>query len=354
MSAAGAMSWPQLLSRLLSGQTLQTTETQWAMDVIMDGAATPAQIAGFAVALRAKGETAQEVRGLVDAMLTHALPLSIEGPTLDVVGTGGDLSHSVNVSTMAAVVAAACGARVVKHGNRAASSSCGSADVLQELGVRIDLQPDEVAAVLDKVGITFCFAPVFHSALRHAGPPRRELGVPTVFNILGPLANPARPSAQLVGCADERLAPVMAEVLLSMGVKALVVRGADGLDEISTSGPTRVWDVRGDEVVQTTIDPTTLGIAPASVSALRGGDAQFNAAVAQAVFAGDSSPEIAPVRDAVALNAAAALVALDAVEQPVQELQSAIAASLQKVRAVLDQGTAQSVLKTWVEVSSQY
>jgi anthranilate phosphoribosyltransferase len=352
--SASEQNWPDLLTRLMAGESLQAADTRWAMDVIMDGNATSAQIAAFAVSLRAKGETAQEVRGLVDAMLAHALPLSIDGPTLDIVGTGGDLSHSVNVSTMAAVVAAAAGARVVKHGNRAATSSCGSADVLEKLGVKIDLPPEGVAAVMDKVGITFCFAPVFHSAMRHAGPPRREIGVPTVFNIMGPLANPARPSAQLVGCADERLAPVMAEVLRSMGVKALVVRGADGLDEISTSAPTRVWDVRGDEVVQTTINPADLGIASAPVNALRGGDAAFNATVARAVFSGEWSSQIAPVRDAVALNAAAALVALEAVDQPVRDLHTALALALEKVQAVLNEGTAESVLRTWVDVSSQH
>ena len=235
--------WPDLIAALIAGSDLSASETSWAMGQMMQGEATPAQIAAFVVALSAKGETADEVSGFVEQMLEHAVPLEVAGPTLDVVGTGGDRAHTVNISTMSALVAAAAGARVVKHGNRAASSQSGSADVLEELGVVIDLPADGVIKCIDMIGIGFCFAPVFHPAMRYAGGPRREIGVPTVFNILGPLANPARPTAQLVGCANLRLAPVMAYVLSDHGTNALVVRGIDGIDEVTVFDDTEVWDV---------------------------------------------------------------------------------------------------------------
>ena len=262
------------------------------------------------VALRAKGETADEVGGLVTAMLRHAVRVEGAGTVLDVVGTGGDRAHTVNISTMAAIVAAAAGARVVKHGNRAATSKTGTADVLEELGVVITLPADRVVPCLQRAGIAFCFAPTFHPAMRHAAVPRRELGVPTVFNVLGPLANPAEPAAALVGCADRRLAPVMAGVLAARGVRALVVRGDDGLDEITTATTTTVWDTRpGDgSVVETRLDPAGLGIAAPAPGALQGGEAAENAAVLRAVMRGEPGP----VRDAVLLNAAAALAAWDA------------------------------------------
>ncbi|MBC7373784.1 MAG: anthranilate phosphoribosyltransferase, partial [Frankiales bacterium] len=244
MSAPVATSWPGVLSALLAGIDLTTADTAWVMGEVMAGDATPAQVAGFAVALRAKGETAAEVAGLVEVMLAEAAPVSVTGRVVDTCGTGGDRSNTVNLSTMAALVVAGAGVPVVKHGNRAASSACGSADLLEQLGVAVDLPPAAVGPCLEQAGIAFCFAPVFHPGMRHAAVPRRDLGVATVFNILGPLTNPARPAAQAVGVSDARLAPVMAGVLAARGTDALVFRGDDGLDELTITGPSTVWVVR--------------------------------------------------------------------------------------------------------------
>ncbi len=241
-------SWPEVLSSLIAGQDLAAGQASWAMGEILAGEATPAQIAGFAVALRAKGETIDELEGLVAAMYEHATPIVVSGRVLDVVGTGGDRSMSVNISTMAAIVAAGAGAPVVKHGNRSASSKAGSADVLEALGIRLDLPAQAVARVGEEVGITFCFAAAFHPALRHAAVARRELGVATTFNVLGPLAHPARPEAQAIGCADARMAPLMAGVFARRGVDAWVFRGDDGLDELTTTTTSQVWAVDGGQV----------------------------------------------------------------------------------------------------------
>src|SRR6059058_4863703 len=261
----------------------------------MSGEATPAQIAGFAMALRAKGETSEEVEGLVQAMLEHALRVTVEGPAVDTCGTGGDRAHTVNISTMAALVVRGAGGTVVKHGNRAASSACGSADLLEALGVVVDLPPDKVSDCVARAGIGFCFAPVFHPAFRHTAVPRRELGVPTVFNFLGPLTNPAQPTAQAVGASDLRMAPVMAGVLARRGASALVFRGDDGLDELSVGGPSAVWAVSGGAVREDRIHPEELGIAMAPAEALRGGDATYNADVTRRFLAGETGP----IRDAV-------------------------------------------------------
>jgi anthranilate phosphoribosyltransferase len=333
--------WPQILTALVGRTDLPGESAAWAMREIMAGSATPVQIAGFAVALRAKGETVDEVEGLVRAMYEHATRITVEGRTLDVVGTGGDRAHTVNISTMAAIVAAAAGARVVKHGNRAASSACGAADLLEELGIRLDLPPQRVAEIAAEVGITFCFAPVFHPSLRHAAVPRRELGVPTVFNFLGPLANPARPAAQAVGVADRRMAGVLAGVLAGRGVSALVFRGDDGLDELTTTTTSRVWVVVDGEIREERFDPATLGIAPAQPDALRGGDAGYNADVARRFLAGERGP----VRDAVLLNAAAALVALAG---PAGPLPDQLAAAFGQAAEAVDSGEAAAVLDRWI------
>jgi anthranilate phosphoribosyltransferase len=235
-------SWPALIRALIGGQPLTAEQTAWAMNEIMDGAASPAQIAGFSVAMRAKGETAAEMAGLASAMLAHATPISIEGPATDLVGTGGDGTHSVNISTMATIVAAAAGTPMVKHGNRAASSQCGAADVLEALGVVIDLPPAATEALFGEVGVAFLFAALYHPSFRHAGPVRRDLGVPTAFNYLGPLTNPARPSSLAVGVADPRMGPVLAGVYAERGNSALVFHG-EGLDELTTTGPSQVWVV---------------------------------------------------------------------------------------------------------------
>ena len=344
-------SWPLLLSCLLRGEHLTEDDTAWAMGEVMSGEATPVQIAGFVVALRAKGETAAEMDGMVRTMLAHAHRIEVPGPAVDVVGTGGDQAHTVNISTMAALVVAATGATVVKHGNRAASSTAGAADVLEELGVALTLTPDQVVAVAEQVGITFCFAQVFHPAMRHAALPRRELGVATAFNFLGPLTNPAQPVAQAIGCADTRMAPVMAEVFARRGAAALVVRGDDGLDELTTATTSRVWRVCGGTVQQASVDPVRLGLPLSAVGDLRGGDAVFNAAVVRDVLGGRPGP----VRDAVLLNAAAALVAVqDATLGQMDQmdpLDSALVSGLERAAAAVDTGAALAVLERWVALS---
>jgi anthranilate phosphoribosyltransferase len=341
-----AISWPDLLAALLAGDSLTATDTAWAMNEIMSGSATPAQIAGFAVALRAKGESIDEVIGLSQAMLAHAAPLDLAGPMVDTCGTGGDRAATVNISTLAAVVVRGAGGRVVKHGNRAASSACGSADLLEELGVIVDLTPAEVARCVQAAEIGFCFAPVFHPALRFAGPPRRELGVATVFNFLGPLTNPARPGAQAVGVADERMAGVMAGVLAARGAAALVFRGSDGLDELSVSAPSSVWVVAGGEARLDRVDPLDLGIATAAPDALRGGDAVHNAGISRRLLAGE---DLGAIGDAVVLNAAAALVALDGPSAAPATDQ--LAAALPRARESLTSGQAAKALDAWVAAS---
>lgn len=341
--------WPAILSALLSGSDVPGESTAWAMNEIMSGDATPAQIAGFVMALRGKGETIDEVSGLVDAMYEHATVLDIPGRAVDVVGTGGDRSRTVNISTMAAIVVAGAGARVVKHGNRAASSDCGAADVLEELGVRLDVEPARVGAIATQVGITFCFAPLFHPAMRHAAAPRRELGVATTFNVLGPLANPARPAAQAVGVADPRMAGIVAGVLAGRGISALVFRGDDGLDELTTTTTSRVWVARDGQVVEQRFDPAQIGIASASPDALRGGTASHNADVVRRVLDGEPGP----VRDTVLLNAAAALVAYDGVPSGdgADSLDDALRDGFERAAAAVDSGAAADVLDRWISAS---
>ncbi|MFE2289637.1 anthranilate phosphoribosyltransferase [Streptomyces sp. NPDC059452] len=339
-------SWPGLLMALLAGEDLPADRTAWAMDQVMLGLATPAQLGGFLVALRAKGETAQEVEGLVRAMYDHAVPLDVPGPVLDIVGTGGDHSNSVNISTMGAVVAAGAGARVVKHGNRSASSRSGSADVLEQLGVAFDLTPGETASLAEETGITFCFAPLFHPAMRHAGPARRELGIPTVFNTLGPLTNPARPAAQAVGVADARWARPVAGVLAARGVGALVFRGDDGLDELTVTTTSTVWSVVDGHVYEEVFDPRDIGIPRAPLDALRGGDAAHNAQVAHDVLAGARGP----VRDVVLLSAAAGLAALEPSRLPIA---TRLAAGVERAGEAIDSGAAAAVLQRWAALSTK-
>jgi anthranilate phosphoribosyltransferase len=357
MTRQPGAAWSPLLAALLAGRNLDAAETRWAMGELLAGRASEAQIAGFAVALRAKGERAEEIAGLAAAMLDHAAPLTVPpGSVLvDTCGTGGDGAHTVNISTMAALVLAGAGLNVAKHGNRAASSSCGSADVLERLGVVIDLPPAAVEACLAEEGPAFCFAPVFHPALRHAAGPRRELGIPTFFNILGPLSNPARPAVQVVGVADERLAPVVADVLAARGTSAWVVRGQDGLDELTTTGPSQVWRCAGGIVTQHTVHPADLGIAPPAPGGLRGGDAAHNALVVEAFLDGERGP----VRDAVLLNAAAGLVAARALVEPdaeaaVGDPTAALAPALEGAAAVVDDGRARAAMERWVEVSRRH
>ncbi|WP_267309208.1 anthranilate phosphoribosyltransferase [Mycobacterium barrassiae] len=346
VTSGDSPTWPQILGRLTTGQALAPGQASWAMDQIMTGTATPAQIAAFGVSMKMKRPTPAEVAELADTMLKHArrVPTETIGiETVDVVGTGGDGSNTVNLSTMAAIVVAAAGVPVVKHGNRAASSLSGGADTLEALGVRIDLGPEDVARCVAEVGIGFCFAPQFHPSYRHAGAVRREIGVPTVFNLLGPLTNPASPRAGLIGCAWAELAEVMAGVFASRRSSVLVVHGDDGLDELTTTTTSTIWRVQAGTVEKLTFDPLAFGFARAELSELVGGDAEANAASVREVLGGAKGA----VRDAVVLNAAGALVAhaglaSDAKWVPAWE------SGLAKAAETIDSGAAEKLLARWV------
>ncbi len=341
--------WPDILSDLVGGRDLDHGTATWAMNEILAGNATPVQIAAFMVALRAKGETVEEISALSGAMLDNARPIALPTDAVDIVGTGGDRSRTVNVSTMAAMVAAAAGARVVKHGNRAASSACGTADVLEELGVVLDLPPERQHDVFDSTGIVFLFASYYHPALRHAAVPRRELGISTTFNFLGPLANPARPLAQAVGVADARMADLMAGVLSGRGNRGLVFHGGDGLDELTTTTTSDVWVITDGRIVRTRLDPADLGLAHAEPGDLVGGDAAHNAQVVRDTFAGKRGP----VRDIVLLNAAAALLAYDGPDAD-RPLAGQLASALVRAERAVDGGEAATLLGRWVDVTRRF
>lgn len=338
-----SQAWPDLLTDLVARSDLNAEQTAWAMNQILAGEATPAQIAGFMVALQAKGVTADELSGLVAGMLGNAVTVELPVEAVDIVGTGGDRANTVNVSTMASVVAAAAGAKVIKHGNRAASSACGTADCLEALGVVLDLPPARQAAVFDEVGIVFLFAPVYHPSLRHAAVPRRELGIRTPFNFLGPLANPARPRAAALGVADARMAALMADVLAGRGARGLVFHGGDGLDELTTTTASDVWVVADGGVAQTRLDPADLGLDRAAIGDLVGGVPAHNAEVVLATFAGEPGP----VRDIVLLNAAAGLLAYDGPDAGAP-LTDQVAERLERARRAIDNGDATRLLDAWV------
>jgi anthranilate phosphoribosyltransferase len=329
------------ISKLVRGENLTEKEAAQAMELILAGDATPVQIAGFITALRTKGETVEEIAGMAKSARAHALPLQVDKPgLLDTCGTGGDTLGTFNISTLAAIVAAACGAPVAKHGNRAASSECGSADVLEALGVKIDLGPEGVKSCIDEAGIAFCFAPVYHAGFRFAGVPRRELGIRTVFNVLGPLCNPAGARRQALGVADEALADRMADVLERLGVeKALVFHGGDGMDELTTTGPSRVIEFGGGQKRRYGLDPAELGFPKARLESLRGGEPQRNAAIAREVLGGAEGPR----RDVVLLNSAAALVAAGLAADFREGIGLAVEA--------LDSGRAGEVLEKWAKAS---
>ncbi|WP_435109204.1 anthranilate phosphoribosyltransferase [Nocardiopsis synnemataformans] len=338
-------SWRELLAALLCGQDLTETDTRWAMGQVMDNAADPAELAGFLIALRAKGESASEMAGLLGALMARVVPLPVDGSTVvDIVGTGGDGAHTVNVSTMAAIVLAATGTRVVKHGGRSVSSRAGSADVLEALGIPLDLNPAQVARCVEEVGIGFTFAPVFHQGLRHAAPVRRKLGVPTAINYLAPLTNPAAPHTSLVGCSNTDLAPVLAQVLAERGSTALVVRGQDGLDEITTAAPTQVWTVADGRVERTLLDTAEHGLPRCGPDALCGGDATFNASVVHRVV----EAERGPIRDAVLANAAGALAAHRGWPHG---LDTAFAEAMETVSAAVDSGAAHTLVQDWIKLA---
>ncbi|HEY8093847.1 MAG TPA: anthranilate phosphoribosyltransferase [Acidimicrobiales bacterium] len=330
--------WPAVLGHLVAHQDLTADTARAAMDEILAGEASPAQLGAFVVALRMKGEAVDELNGMLDAMLAAAnlvpLPPDLAGRAIDVVGTGGDRSHSINVSTLAALVVAGAGVPVCKHGNRAASSQCGAADLLEALGVVIELSPAGVARCVEGAGIGFCLAPRFHPALRHAGPARREMGIGTAFNVLGPLANPGRVTRMLLGVADVLLAERMLAVLKAHGSQhVLLVHGHDGLDELSTTGPSTVFELRDGEVTTGVLDPRDLGLPLAQPADLRGGDPTTNAGLARRVLDGHHGPH----RDIVVLNAGAALVVGGAA--------ASIEEGMVTAAAVLDDGRATAALE---------
>jgi anthranilate phosphoribosyltransferase len=331
----------EFLSKLVRCEHLTEEEASRAMELIMRDDATPIQIAGLIMALRVKGETVDEIAGMARTAMALATPIEVERPDslLDVVGTGGDGSHSINISTISAIVAAACGARVAKHGNRAASSICGAADVLEALGVKIDLPPAGATRCVSEVGIAFLFAPLFHPSFRYAGVPRRELGVRTVFNVLGPLCNPAHAGCRALGVADATLAPRMAEVLVRLGVRRSIVFSAEGLDELSTVGPSLVIELLDGQRRQYELDPVELGLPRASAEDLRGGEPARNAEIARAVLAGEPGPR----RDIVLLNASAALRAAGLAADWREGIGLAAEA--------IDQGRATDLLERWVRTS---
>ncbi|WP_245859177.1 anthranilate phosphoribosyltransferase [Luteimicrobium subarcticum] len=343
--------WPDLLTALVARQDLTTAQTAWVMEQVMTGTVSPVRLASFLVALRAKGETVDELAGLADTMLAHAHRFSVAGPSVDIVGTGGDRAHTVNISTMAAVVLAGAGVRVVKHGNRAASSSSGSADVLEALGIRLDQPAERVAELADEVGITFCFAQVFHPGFRHSAVARSELAIATAFNFLGPLTNPAQPRATAIGVADARMAGLMAGVLAGRGTSALLFRGEDGLDELAATAPSRIWEVRDGVVTESVLDAVAdLGLPRVTVEDLRGADAAYNAGVARDVLAG----AVGPVRETVLLNAAAALVA-DGTRPGTAEgsLAERLTAGIEIAVHSVDSGAATAALGRWVAASQR-
>ena len=339
--------WPTIISSLLDGEDLSVSDAAWCMEQVMTGTVTQAQLAGFLIALRVKGETVDEIVGFRDAVLEHAVPLPVDPMALDIVGTGGDRFGTVNVSTMASVVAAASGVPVIKHGNRAASSSSGSSDVLAALGLDLELPAERVAAVLGEAGITFAYAAAFHPGFRHAGRVRAELGVPTVFNFLGPLVNPARPEASAVGVAQLDRVPLIVGVFQTRGATALVFRGDDGLDELTTTGHSHVWEVSLGTVKEHDLDPRDLGIARATIDQLAGGDAQHNAGVVHEVLAGARGP----VRDIVVLNAAAGLVSFELAKDPSQFQRAILDRFTEKIaiaEAAIDSGAAARKLEQWI------
>ncbi|MCC9054212.1 anthranilate phosphoribosyltransferase [Microbacterium sp. F2E] len=349
---AELFSWPEILTTILDRRDLSVSEATWAMRQVMSGRATPSQLGGFLLALRAKGETVDEIVGFRDAILEAALPLPVPAEVLDIVGTGGDRFGTVNVSTMSAIVAAATGIPVVKHGNRAASSASGSSDVLGALGIDLTLSPERVSAVLGEVGITFAFASAFHPGFRHAGPTRSELGVPTVFNFLGPLCNPARAEANAVGVANLDRVPLITGVFQTRGATALVFRGDDGLDELTTTGHSRLWEISRGDVHEHDIDPRDIGIPLADIDDLLGADALHNAEVVRRVLGGEQGP----VRDIVLLNAAAGIVSYELfrdaaqVQRPILER---LAQARDRAATAIDDGAADGVLALWVAATQR-
>jgi len=348
---AEQITWPGVLTTVLERRDLSVSEAEWAMRQVMQGEATPAQLGGFLTALRSKGESVPEIIGFRDAILDAAVPLDVDPNVLDIVGTGGDRVGTVNISSTAAIVIAALGIPVVKHGNRAVSSKSGASDVLSELGIDLRLSPDAVARVLEQAGITFAWAAAFHPGFKHAGPVRAELGVPTVFNFLGPLVNPARAEANAVGVSNPDVVPLISGVFRTRGATALVFRGEDGLDEMTTTGYSRIWEISNGDEHAFDVHPRDVGLATATLDDIRGGDAAHNAGVLRRTLAGEKGA----VRDIVLLNAAAGIVAYRLSQDPAQVQRNMIERlneALAEATAAIDDGRAEARLAAWVDAST--
>ncbi len=332
----------EAISAVVAGRSLSMSDASTVMEEIMEGEATPAQLGAFLTALSLKGETPEEIAGMARVMREKALHVSVSGPLVDTCGTGGDGKNSFNISTAAAFIAAAAGLKVAKHGNRAASGSCGSADVLEALGVKIDLPPEGVEQCINQVGLGFLFAPVFHPSMRHAAPVRREIGIRTVFNVLGPLTNPAGAQCQLIGVAHADLAEQMAQVLNLLGTQhAIVAHGQDGLDELTLDGETKGWEVVGGQVKRWSVSPAEVGLPEASIDAIKGGAKEENAATMRGIFSGDKGP----LRDVVLLNSSAVFFVADRV--------SNLTEGVELAARVIDNGSALAKVEALVELSQR-
>lgn len=342
-----SLDWAGIVTKLEGGLDLLPNEAQSVMREVLEDRADKENLKNFLIALKNKGETPEEVGALVAQMYQFCAPISITERAVDTVGTGGDGAHTINISTTAAIIAAAAGSRVVKHGNRAASSKSGAGDLLEALGVAINLDGAKVAQTVRELGIGFCFAPIFHPAMRFAAPARKELATATVFNILGPLANPAKPKAAAIGVANDRMHLVMAQVLAGRGVEGFVFRGDDGLDEITLATTTSILTIGNGEISSDRIDASDFSMANAPISALVGGDAQENARITKAIFAGQRG---AP-RDAVLLNAAAAIAAFDGEYE--LSIHERLSKSLKKAAESVDSGKASALLDEWVLLSNK-
>jgi anthranilate phosphoribosyltransferase len=359
MDMNDALSWPKLLEELAQNQDLKKSEAVWAMSEIMGGKASEEDMAAFLVALRTKGETLDEISGFVDVMLANALQIPVSNDAIDIVGTGGDQLGTVNISTMAAILAASCGYPVLKHGSRSASGKTGSSEMLEALGVRLDLTPDQLAQVFAEANLTFFFAPMFHPSLKHVGPTRKKLGIPTTFNFLGPLANPAQPVATALGVANPVMAPLLASEMAQRGRTALVFRGSDGLDELTTTGPSKIWVVFGGKVTETEFNPADLGLKTAQIEQLIGGDAAENADTARAIF-GQSTGfqgDRQAIQDIVALNAAAGMTAYQLSQMSSIDgfdLMNSMKKNLAEAKEAIHDGRALAKLNQWVSLSKSF
>jgi len=343
--------WPAILGRLLDKSDLDRPAAAWAMNEIMSGEAADAQVGAFMIGLRGKGESVDELAGLVDVMLERCVILDTGDDAVDIVGTGGDLVGTVNVSSMASILTSAAGVPVMKHGSRSASGKTGSSEMLEVLGIRLDLSPERVADIFREIGITFFFAPVFHPAMRHVAPIRKQLGVPTTFNFLGPLANPAQPIATSLGVANRSVAPLMAAEMAARNRTALVFRGDDGLDELTTTADSKIWQVSGGEVREFAIDPRKFGMARAEHTQLLGGDAHFNAQVCRDLFDGVTDGNLGAVRDIVVLNSAAGVVAYELAKDASRadvDIEVRFEDAVERVTRVLENGSARAKLTDWI------